>query len=939
MYLHRLDSHGHSRGHAADRSALGEIGKPQQGEIPVLAERHEKAGVNFAPPTSFNDPTAVPSSEVLVGGTIDADEIDVFALGVVAGQTYLLSAYGSGPNALQDTVLYLADESFTIFDYDDDGGAGVYSLYTWTATYTGTLYVGVGAYPGFGLTGDYTLDAVLKPPADTVPDTFEDAVPLSLGVTYGFIDPGPGVIYGPSFSEVDTYAFTVEGGRIYLIEVAGGADYESDWLSLPAGEIDPRIFLWDSDGNLVATNDDISFPSDISSAIQFIAPEDGTYYLDVVSWAPWTGGYSITATEIDPAGYDILDSLIWASAGNVPFEDNTAYVYFGAAGENFGQTADNGIDPMVTFGWNDWEIQQVMKALEEYEKILGVNYEITTDVNQATFRLLTTTSTQYGAYFIPQDPAYGSDQGIGVFNVNSGGWAFDQQQSLMQGGYSFETILHEFGHGHGLSHPHDHGGGSDIMLGVTASQGSYGVFDLNQGVYTVMSYNSSWATGPNGESPFTAAGISNGWSGTLSALDIAALQERYGVINDYATGDDVYIIRDVQANAYYETIWDTGGKDTIRYDGARAAVIDLLAATIDYSPTGGGVMSFVEGVYGGFTIARGVVIEVARGGSGDDTLLGNAAANELYGNAGDDVLIGREGGDKLDGGDGYDVASYITASSGVKASLASNKGTAGDANGDTYKNIEGLQGSNYNDVLESGNGANTLEGMGGDDQLKGGNANDVLYGDDGNDKADGGNGDDFIDGGAGNDTLNGGNGEDVIFGGDGNDDINGGNNSDVLFGEGGNDRLDGGNGGDLLDGGDGNDQLSGGNDNDTLYGGAGSDELSGGNGVDTLIGGTGNDILSGGNGGDFFIFNLGDGQDIITDFKANQDLIDLSSTGLGWSDLDTNSNGKLDAGDSYISISGGDTFIDYGAAAGGLGGVDVIRVDDVTNIKESSFLF
>ncbi len=25
-------------------------------------------------------------------------------------------------------------------------------------------------------------------------------------------------------------------------------------------------------------------------------------------------------------------------------------------------------------------------------------------------------------YFIPQDPSYGARQGIGVFNVNSGGW-------------------------------------------------------------------------------------------------------------------------------------------------------------------------------------------------------------------------------------------------------------------------------------------------------------------------------------------------------------------------------------------------------------------------------------------------------------------------------------------------------------------------------------
>ncbi len=64
---------------------------------------------------------------------------------------------------------------------------------------------------------------------------------------------------------------------------------------------------------------------------------------------------------------------------------------------------------------------------------------------------------------------------------------------------------------------------------------------------------------------------------------------------------------------YYSTIWDTGGTDTIAYVGTRAAQIDLTAATLDYSPTGGGVVSFVHDLpgettrrtSGGFTIANG----------------------------------------------------------------------------------------------------------------------------------------------------------------------------------------------------------------------------------------------------------------------------------------------------------------------------------------------
>ena len=40
----------------------------------------------------------------------------------------------------------------------------------------------------------------------------------------------------------------------------------------------------------------------------------------------------------------------------------------------------------------------------------------------------------------------------------------------------------------------------------------------------------------------------------------------------------------------YITILDSSGNDTINYVGSRDAQIDLLAATLDYTPTGGGVV-------------------------------------------------------------------------------------------------------------------------------------------------------------------------------------------------------------------------------------------------------------------------------------------------------------------------------------------------------------
>jgi Ca2+-binding RTX toxin-like protein len=65
--------------------------------------------------------------------------------------------------------------------------------------------------------------------------------------------------------------------------------------------------------------------------------------------------------------------------------------------------------------------------------------------------------------------------------------------------------------------------------------------------------------------------------------------------------------------------------------------------------------------------------------------------------------------------------------------------------------------------------------------------------------------------------------------------------------------------------GDGDDVVTAGGFDDTIAGGKGNDTLSGGDGGDTLIGGKDDDILNGGGGDDLYIFNRGDGQDVITD--------------------------------------------------------------------------
>lgn len=99
------------------------------------------------------------------------------------------------------------------------------------------------------------------------------------------------------------------------------------------------------------------------------------------------------------------------------------------------------------------------------------------------------------------------------------------------------------------------------------------------------------------------------------------------------------------------------------------------------------------------------------------------------------------------------------------------------------------------------------------------------------------------------------------------------------------DQITGGTGKDKFYGDAGNDELNGGNGKDYLNGGAGEDTINGGGGKDTIDGGRENDILTGGAGNDNYLFNIGDGDDLITDFDPQKDTIQFNSPEITFDNL------------------------------------------------------
>ncbi|MFT3986163.1 M10 family metallopeptidase C-terminal domain-containing protein [Aestuariivirga sp.] len=202
--------------------------------------------------------------------------------------------------------------------------------------------------------------------------------------------------------------------------------------------------------------------------------------------------------------------------------------------------------------------------------------------------------------------------------------------------------------------------------------------------------------------------------------------------------------------------WLMGGNGNDFLEGGAGADYMNGGFGIDtaiYLDSGSGVSIDLNSGHGSGGYAEGdylSLIENVQGSLYADTLTGNAIANtlsgfdgddKLLGGGGDDVLDGGRGADMLDGGAGIDTASYASAGA-VTVSLATGKGTAGDAAGDKLSNIENLTGSVASDSLTGDNKDNRLDGGYGDDLLKGGGGNDTLIGGPGSDTMTGGSGDD-----------------------------------------------------------------------------------------------------------------------------------------------------------------------------------------------------
>jgi len=678
---------------------------------------------------------------------------DWFAVTLTGGVTYQFGQYAYAGGAvginesndvpLADAYLEIRDSNGNLLAIADGGGpntpSGLDALMTFEAPSTGTYYVNATSYDNTGdgigdFAGDYEIFAITAPAGTTYTTPYDISSPLH-SIDWG------GVMVNREHVSVRN-PDGMEGPRPTGQAAANPADVEGNALGYPGKNV---IYIYFAgEGDLYA-NADSTIPAQV--------------------------------TAQDPYQYEI-QALLTAAA---EFSKVADIVYV----SNYTLNAATGLyerDPTIEYKPGPGGVENGVKYATGVE---GDGF----DADFFYWSYPGTPGPGVSLLGSMSPPDYG-DEGTAQFNSADERW---NAQMLQQGGFSFVTLIHEFGHGHGVAHPHDTGGGSSIMLDGDTASGrveettpfSYtlGDYDLNQGIYTVMSYMDGWQLSPYGQPDTTNEGY--GWLGSLMAFDIAVIQDKYGVNEDWATGNDTYVLKDVNEwgvyidaatgqpaehnvtnqttardgyyegeSTFYSSIWDADGVDQIVYTGARNTNIDLRPATLQYEYGGAGWVSYATDIFGGFTIANGVTIENAISGSGNDTLIGNAVANFLEGGAGVDAATGGAGNDtivvdnvgdsviELAGG-GTDIVysrgNYVLGAGThveILSAISQAATTAMQLTGNEFaQQVYGNAGVNF---IDGGGGADYMRGFGGNDAYivdnlgdvaveTGGEGTDVVY--------------------------------------------------------------------------------------------------------------------------------------------------------------------------------------------------------------------
>ena len=427
---------------------------------------------------------------------------------------------------------------------------------------------------------------------------------------------------------------------------------------------------------------------------------DDTYYVDNSGDSVIEGSNGGTDTIISSVGYSLsalpnvenLKLVGGATWGTGNSSDNT----FTVASQSAFVTGSNGasgvtIKPGSGSDTVTGVITPFIEGLQRY--YVQVDYSSNTasqsiDANLATGVLL--------------DGMGGTDTLSNVRGVTAGAG-----NDLLCGGSKIQFIAGEF------QERFQGNGGNDTIDGGETQRGYVDhvlFYDSPLGVVVNLGANALALT--DGSS--IASGTARDGYGTLDTLRniTGAIGSSYA---DYLVGSD--------APNYFEglagndTIDGAGGDDTIHYNGVNSAlIVNLGSVAVTYNGVTVNAGTATDG-YGTVDTLRS--IEGARGGLGNDILIGSNGNNRLRGDVGYDTI---------DGGAGIDFASYENSPNTVTVFLENGSANVSDGmdGRDTLTNIEGIVGTSFDDYLNGGAGDQWFIGRGGSNVINGGAGSDWV---------------------------------------------------------------------------------------------------------------------------------------------------------------------------------------------------------------------
>lgn len=211
------------------------------------------------------------------------DDVDLFAVQLLAGHTYEFELDATASGGLDDPLLGLYDSAGALLLFNDDERAGsLDSLIVFTAPTTGTYYL--GAFDAFTGIGAYRVRAT------DVGTTIDDH-PADTGTT-GTVTPGAAGTSGTleSAGDVDWFSVQLQAGVTYTIRLQG-AGSGNGTLSDPVFE-----GVYSASGAYIAGTSNDDFGNGYDAQTTFTPTASGTYYLSATGYAGGTGSYVLSVT-------------------------------------------------------------------------------------------------------------------------------------------------------------------------------------------------------------------------------------------------------------------------------------------------------------------------------------------------------------------------------------------------------------------------------------------------------------------------------------------------------------------------------------------------------------------------------------------------------------------------------------------------------------------